>query len=777
MKKILCFMLAALILLPFALPSVDSATVVSGDIITAQIRNTYKKALSLAGKSSFNGYCGQYVNYQLVALGINKSYINGNGNELFDKYKNMTKTTGGFEVKAYPAASYTLETALRAISASGKPVTNILIGIQQTTGSSAGRKYGHAFFIHAIIDGYVYFSDSFSVTVNGKSYSEGMPIVATIEQVCKTYRASSYYFDGAIHFIDPNGVEGEETDSAETTGPVDTETTAPETTVPETATPETTAPETTAPETEPPVDPADKVCMPGIYHISKDEDLYIRSTPSAGSSTTILGKLTIEADVWVTDTVFQQERNGIKWWGYTNAEGHWGWICLYSYDSTTTSPNKNFEIPLMSDISPLVLDIYRASTFIEQRGFESYDEAIAVLKSYSGCTANMRVIDGSVMSGEKVLPANITLYVGHQTSIPSDARLDLNSKAVSYSPIECFDKDPFVSLTRDGDKYIYNHDFALSLMSARLELGDYAVIRFTGDASGYKNGNVTYKLEGEWSNGEAAVYEVSSYDSTDNAPIFRTDGISAKKYADEFTGRIAASITSDGVTYTEYSDEMTYSVATYIKRTYKDGVDTPENNLLVAMANFGAEVQKYFSYNTGSLANSVLPESARTVAFTDDMLVGAKPAPEMYSESTGYVGSAQLVMSDVVSIKLNLMKPEADKSYKLLVFTEAEYAALKAANVGASDDALLSAANCKNVLEVQNGSFTLEGVAAKDFADTYYFRLCETQADGEILYDRVISYSVLTYCENMISDGVTENIDALCGAIVAYAAAAREYFG
>ena len=167
--------------------------------IIQQIKDTYQAALSKAGRSSFNGYCGLYVNWQLVVLGINTSYVGANGNQEFDNYKDMSKSSGGYSITAYPASSYSLSSALNAISSNGtKDVYNILVGFETGSGSD-GALYGHTCFIHAIIDGTVYFSDSFSVTIGGTTYSEGSPIACSISTFSSYYNSWTT-LDGLIYF-------------------------------------------------------------------------------------------------------------------------------------------------------------------------------------------------------------------------------------------------------------------------------------------------------------------------------------------------------------------------------------------------------------------------------------------------------------------------------------------------------------------------------------------------------------------------------------------------
>lgn len=66
---------------------------------------------------------------------------------------------------------------------------------------AAGRKYGHTCFIHAIIDGKVYFSDSQTVKIGQKEYPEGTPVSCTIEEFGRFYEP--WTFEGTIHFTYP----------------------------------------------------------------------------------------------------------------------------------------------------------------------------------------------------------------------------------------------------------------------------------------------------------------------------------------------------------------------------------------------------------------------------------------------------------------------------------------------------------------------------------------------------------------------------------------------
>jgi hypothetical protein len=181
--------------LPAALPEEERES--QNEALIEQIRTTYKKAKKSAHRKNFKGKCGAYVNRQLLVLGINKKYVGCNGNREFDVYSKKTETTGGYRITAYSHKDYTLKEALEAIAKSDPHARNILVGFEKGF-SKAGRRYGHALFIHGIENGMVYFSDNFTRKIDGKRYREGDPIVCSIDRFVKLYRKCR--LDGVIHF-------------------------------------------------------------------------------------------------------------------------------------------------------------------------------------------------------------------------------------------------------------------------------------------------------------------------------------------------------------------------------------------------------------------------------------------------------------------------------------------------------------------------------------------------------------------------------------------------
>lgn len=196
----------AILIVNLAVPV--SAADLSAAQTRSQITTIYQRCLSSRG-SSFKGYCGDYVGWQLYHLGIITSHVSFAGKDNFDYYNNYTTTSGGYSITSYPAQRYTLKSALNAISNNGtKNVYNILVGLEKGNTYDA-QSAGHAVFIHAIIDGMVYFSESGNLDCKSNGYyTEGTPICFSIDYVCDYIwmyvnpNTPSYVpkFDGVIHF-------------------------------------------------------------------------------------------------------------------------------------------------------------------------------------------------------------------------------------------------------------------------------------------------------------------------------------------------------------------------------------------------------------------------------------------------------------------------------------------------------------------------------------------------------------------------------------------------
>lgn len=198
LRTIAFLLVIALTLLLIPAPAVEAVATTPNEIIQ-QIRTAYKRAQSGSGMRSFNGYCGTLVSWQTYCLGIDKGVKLCDGNEQFDRYSYLNKTSGGYSIKTYPAGRYNLNAALNAITQNGtQDAYNMIVGFQKTN-TVAGQKYGHAVYVHAIIDGIVYFVECYNAHIGGKTYVEGEPISCSIAEFCAYYDRWTV-FEGVAYF-------------------------------------------------------------------------------------------------------------------------------------------------------------------------------------------------------------------------------------------------------------------------------------------------------------------------------------------------------------------------------------------------------------------------------------------------------------------------------------------------------------------------------------------------------------------------------------------------
>ncbi len=168
--------------------------------IKAQMRRIQAQMMSHTGRDTFAGLCGTYTGLQAYFVGITDSIVLHNGNMGYDIYAKQDVTTGGYRVQAYPAAKGDLGEILNEITNYGaEDVYNLLVGWQATP-TEAGRIYGHSMFIHAILDGNVYFMESNPRSVAGNYYPEGTTIICTIDEFSTYYAGCNYTFEGVIYF-------------------------------------------------------------------------------------------------------------------------------------------------------------------------------------------------------------------------------------------------------------------------------------------------------------------------------------------------------------------------------------------------------------------------------------------------------------------------------------------------------------------------------------------------------------------------------------------------
>ncbi len=716
--RAVCILLCVSSVLPLVPFATDAATEIPTESdIMKNITYTYNWAKRYTGYSTFKNYCAHYVNTQLLLLGINKRYVGGNGNDEYDNYKDLSYTGGGRKIHDYPATNKTFEETIRAIAAQGEVVTDVLVGFQWTS-TTAGNKYGHSFLIRAIIGEYVYFSDSFNLTIGGKYYAEGSPIKCTIDQLVSYYgRESAYTVEGLIWFEDEaltaalNGITG-------------------------------------------PINPSDTDKL-GTYTITYNAGMRLRSGPGQSYST---------LEIMPKGTLMQvTEIRGD--WGYTYYEGKLGWCCLPGYTEKTGS------------LPPIIIDKYNGDTFMVRESRTNLAAALALVSDTDKYNYTLTAFSDIKLSENTELGEGVTLSLENCSIDCGAYTFALDGGIVrSFSAVDVLKSNSNVTETVSGNQYIYtsfNPEFAFT--SVRLVLNDNISLRFSasvGGISSIKDAKVVMIT----TDSSGVVTEYAPDSAKNGEYIFTTDGIPSKKMGDRLTATLCVRSSSLGAEGEIRGGSISYSPADYVKACYGSGALL--DDLLASMLNYGTEAQKYFHHNSSSPANSVLPADRRELNGDSSVLIRANTAPVVEFDSTVHIDSAQLVLLDNVALRLHSSGDSGRSKLSLLVWSEADYRALqkKADSEGKNISDYLVKGRETYSLADEEGSFIFDDIAAKEFADTYYFRLCQTDGN-KVLYDYVFSYSVTSYCADKLSDNITDDIDPLCLAIAEYSAAARAYFG
>jgi len=167
-----------------------------------RIKDNYKRCLKLLkekdGRDSFSGWCGQYVRYQLQVNDIwyKTNPDNFNGNQVYYSMIADAETQTGYIQKKYEGKNCLYD----IIQERGNKVENIVVSwFKQSTGTQENPGVGHTNFIYGIIDGIVYFSESY--TFDGWNVKEGEPLKLSIDEFMNRYNNTHVYAIGAVLFV------------------------------------------------------------------------------------------------------------------------------------------------------------------------------------------------------------------------------------------------------------------------------------------------------------------------------------------------------------------------------------------------------------------------------------------------------------------------------------------------------------------------------------------------------------------------------------------------
>lgn len=274
-KRVLSLFLTVIMTVTVFTATAFTSSAVSKSEIISQVESDYKKALKLKGWGSFYGHCNLAVAYQLLAKGVytgSSPDYRGGGSEWYYDYRDRKTTSGDYNVVTVGGSNCIDE----LINKYGNNLTNI--AVSYGTGGTSGST--HVVVISAIIDGEVYFTDSFRYG----SSPEGGCRIWSLDFFKSEYKRMNGNPYGLVYFS-----------KSDSSISIDRED------VPEFTT--------------------------GEYAIVVDS-LNVRSTASTSGS--ILGQLDSHAENSQENTVVNILEIKNDKWGKIDFNGQTGWICLYN---------------------------------------------------------------------------------------------------------------------------------------------------------------------------------------------------------------------------------------------------------------------------------------------------------------------------------------------------------------------------------------------------------------------------------------------------------------
>lgn len=304
-------------------------------------------------------------------------------------------------------------------------------------------------------------------------------------------------------------------------------------------------------------------------------------------------------------------------------------------------------------------------------------------------------------------------------------------------------------------------------------------VHFTATDLGNLNGDdlglLTWSAarpDGTVDNAEANVLG-ATYNSATGRYLISTPGIPAKKLGDTVFMKLYVKL-ADG-SYV-YSKLFSYSPKDYANNQLKNSADGNLKSLMVAMLNYGAAAQSYFSYKPYNPANGSLTaeQKALTIGYNTGMVPGSGSVTTakagIFTNSGGFSKRIPAVsFGSAFSIEYFFTPAYAPSgNVTLYYWTQADYNAVSTLQPSNASGRILMTQN-------DDGSYhcTVTGIAAKDLNQTIY--VAGGYKSGSSNHcTGVLPYSIGTYCASQVSKA-TEAKD-LAAATAVYGYYADAYF-
>lgn len=304
-------------------------------------------------------------------------------------------------------------------------------------------------------------------------------------------------------------------------------------------------------------------------------------------------------------------------------------------------------------------------------------------------------------------------------------------------------------------------------------------VHFTATNLGNLNGDhlglLTWSAarpDGTVDNAEANVLG-ATYNSATGRYLISTPGIPAKKLGDTVYMKLYVKLANGSYVYSKL---FSYSPKTYATNQLTNSSDGKLKSLMVAMLNYGAAAQSYFSYKPYNPANGGLTADQKTLAigYSAGMLPGSPTVTAakagIFTNSGGFSKRIPAVsFGSAFSIEYFFTPAYTPSgSVTLYYWTQADYNAVST----------LQPSNATGRIQMTpngDGSYhcAITGIAAKDLNQTIY--VAGGYKSGSTNHcTGVLPYSIGTYCASQVSKS-TEAKD-LAAATAVYGYYANAYF-
>ena len=264
----------------------------------------------------------------------------------------------------------------------------------------------------------------------------------------------------------------------------------------------------------------------------------------------------------------------------------------------------------------------------------------------------------------------------------------------------------------------------------------------------------------------------ATYNSSTGLYCVRTEGIAAKKLGDTVYFKIYIKL-SDG-SYL-YSSLLNYSPKSYAANALSNGT-AKQKALVVAMLNYGAAAQTYFSYKSYNLMNSSLTTAQKSLisSYSSTMISSVvQPSSSkvgIFTNSGGFSKKYPTVSFEGAFCINYYFTPSNTPSGSLGLYywTQSDYESAATLTPGNATGKFKMTLN-------ENGEYhgVVEDIAAKDLGRTIYVAAGYT-SNGTSYCTGVLAYSIGAYCVSQAAGSSTMKDFAAATAVYSYYA--KDYF-